>query len=139
MNKAYPKRAILWEAKNALPEWQQLRQLLPLSKLISLILEKTGAYACYAKQGEIVSENIDKLLNKLKSWEAIPYTASEDISSILELQFTEGSFNPNSENKETNSLHLMTIHASKGLEFPAVILCDIDQNFHFSSSDPYDQ
>lgn len=35
----------------------------------------------------------------------------------------------------TNGLNIMTIHKSKGLEYPVVILFDISQNFNFSKQD----
>ena len=39
-----------------------------------------------------------------------------------------GSGPRNRKEEETDKVNLMTMHASKGLEFPVVIICDANQN-----------
>ena len=91
-------------------------------------------------------EVIDKIVNLTQYFSYLMKNENnkeiveERISNVVELINTASSYNSiddflnnivgsnDEDEKEKNKVNLMTMHASKGLEFPVVIICDANQN-----------
>lgn len=101
----------------------------PLSQLVSAILTKTN-YEEYLKtqKGEVAEsaeeriENVRELLTVAKKYDAIgPEGLGKFLEEVALLQETDKL----KEGEE--AVTLMTIHAAKGLEFPVIFICGMEE------------
>lgn len=92
----------------------------PVSILLEFILDKTGLKKEYRDDNdEQKLENITELLNSIRSYEQ----DRQDDPATLEEYLQDISLYTNADyRKETNKVKLMTVHQSKGLEFPFVFI-----------------
>ena len=90
-----------------------------VSELLNGILEKTGYKAYISKSGDM--ERFDNVTELLASITEFEQQAGEDISLGAYLQELSVISDYESERNQ-NCVKLMTIHSSKGLEFPHVII-----------------
>jgi DNA helicase-2/ATP-dependent DNA helicase PcrA len=74
-----------------------------------------------------------ELLRKLPSWLGDSFDNMEKEnksvkpSDLLDHLLLDSDFQKNSEGKENNTISLMTIHSSKGLEFHSVFICGLEE------------
>ena len=106
----------------------------PIHQLIALILEKTG-YGQYAKAmpaGKQRSANISMLQEKARDYEKTSYRGLFNfIRYIEQLQKSQVDFGEvNVLGEEEDTVRIMTIHKSKGLEFPVVFLAGLGKRFN---------
>lgn len=106
----------------------------PIHQLIDLVLDKTG-YGDYVKAlpaGEQRKANLDMLIEKAVSYEKTSYKGLfHFIRYMDQLQKYEvdfGEADVTGENEDV--VRLMTIHKSKGLEFPVVFVSGISKQFN---------
>ncbi|MEY3219094.1 MAG: hypothetical protein RIT27_451 [Pseudomonadota bacterium] len=111
---------------------------IPLHQLVSAVLIQTGLLKFYQeKKGEkeqMRAENLQELINAAKGFEVdsteglIPLIA---FLSNAALESGEKQSDPNQD-----AVQLMTLHAAKGLEFPVVFLCGLEEGLfpHIMSS-----
>jgi ATP-dependent helicase/nuclease subunit A len=107
---------------------------LPAAELIARIIRRTGFTAALAGtvRGGQAKANLGKLLQMARSYESQGFTSLYDFVARLERLIEE-------EEKEgqaviesqTDAVRIMTIHAAKGLEFPVVIVPDLQRQFQF--------
>lgn len=90
-----------------------------ISDLLNGILEKTGYKAYITKSGDM--ERFDNVTELLASITEFELQAGEDVSLASYLQQLAVISDYESERNQ-NCVKLMTIHSSKGLEFPFVII-----------------
>lgn len=97
-----------------------------LKELVEYVLEKTGYVAELAAEGtdeaEGRIENIDELLSKVAEYEKTaenPNLAEflEEVSLVAEIDNLD---------EDSSYVVLMTVHSAKGLEFPYVFLCGME-------------
>lgn len=77
---------------------------------------------------EIIAKNIAKLFDKLKSYELQHKTATvyEVVDWIdLSMQMGESPLSSESDWSENNAVNILTVHSSKGLEFPIVFMVNL--------------
>lgn len=99
-----------------------------INELIDLIIDKTG-YLEYKEKKDperikIIKENIQELKNGIDSFEKqnINTTLGDYLQNI-------SFFNENSDlNKDDNFVSVLTVHASKGLEFKNVFISSFNEN-----------
>lgn len=140
---------VLEPVKEALPEklyqktvkfleklsgYRDLVTELPIHELLSYILEDTG-YAHYVAAmpgGERRKANIEMLLEKAVAYEQSSYRGLFHFIRYMDrLQKYEVDYGEaDIVNENANAVRLMTIHKSKGLEFPVVFLCGTAKKFN---------
>ncbi len=101
----------------------------PTDILISEMFEKTGIYDIYRNAPER-RKNIRKLYEMSRTFER---TSFRGLSAFLEYlnNLSEGTSDSRPE-AESDSVRFMSIHRSKGLEFPIVFLCGMTKEFNTS-------
>ena len=106
---------------NVIEECRLRAMSVPVSALMELILDRTGLKKEYRDDNdEQRLENITELLNSIRSYEA---ERVEDTDYPLDDYLQDISLYTNADyRKETNKVKLMTVHQSKGLEFPYVFI-----------------
>jgi ATP-dependent helicase/nuclease subunit A len=109
---------------------------LPAAELIARIISRTGFTAALAgtARGAQAGANMGKLLEIARRYESQGFTSLHDFVGRLDRLIAE-------EDKEgqaaieshADALRIMTVHAAKGLEFPVVIVADLQRQFQFDT------
>ena len=118
-----------------LDDFRQRAAYTPIHKLIMELLEETG-YGRYVKalpDGSVREANLLMLVEKAKEYEKTSYHGLfRFIRYIEKLQKYEIDFGEaNLAGESENVVRIMTIHASKGLEFPIVFAAGMGKSFNF--------
>ena len=114
--------------------YRDLAAELPVHELLCRLLEETGyaRYVAALPAGERRRANLEMLLEKACAYEKTSYRGLFHFIRYMEkLQKYEvdyGEAETVSEN--ANAVRIMTIHKSKGLEFPIVFLCGAAKQFN---------
>ncbi|MCR4705585.1 MAG: helicase-exonuclease AddAB subunit AddA [Lachnospiraceae bacterium] len=107
---------------------------MPIRKLLQEILTETGyrEYQAAFPEGEQRAANIDMLLQRAGEFEKNgAYGLFQFIRYIDQLdKFDTDNGEANTTDEYANVVRLMTIHKSKGLEFPVCILAKMDKRFN---------
>ena len=115
---------------------------IPISLLIRRILERTGWRGAVigSERGEQNLANLDKLLEMAREYESRGFTNLFDFvertSEMVELEEMEGEAPINT---GRDAVRLMTMHASKGLEFPIVVLPSLHSPSYVSAEPFFDK
>lgn len=107
--------------------------LLPLSELIREIYDKTSLldFASVLKKGENGDGNLKLLLTHARNYEDSGGGLSGFLRYIDRLMQSGKSFSAaNHSAKNADCVKIMSIHASKGLEFPICIIADCSHSFN---------
>ena len=132
-------QAVLWKKLNdfllLLEEMRDLAVYTPVHELILQILRKTG-YGNYAKalpNGAQRDANLAMLVEKAMEYEKTSYRGLFNFVRYIEqLQKYEVDYGEvNLSGAGEGLVQIMTIHKSKGLEFPIVILAGMGKKFNF--------
>ena len=117
--------------------YRELREevpYLPVSELIEKLYKATDYrnFAAAMPAGEQRAANLDMLVKKAATFEETSYHGLFNfiryIEKLEKYDLDEGEANILSETAD--AVRLMTIHKSKGLEFPVVFLCDTSHGFN---------
>ncbi|MDE2705326.1 MAG: UvrD-helicase domain-containing protein, partial [Gemmatimonadota bacterium] len=113
--------------------WEGLRDRVPLVELLHTILEDTGAWGflCYGERGDQAVANVHKLLDLAREFRGplADFVVRLDLLTNEEQQEGEAVL-------DADALHILTVHAAKGLEFPIVVVPDLAARFNFQNSAP---
>ena len=116
-------------ALDQIAELHRARNFRPVAATINLLLEGVRAHAGFAlrKGGERVLANIYRLIDLARRFEVNGSTSFRAFVDFVEGESAGGatSETPLLE-RNTSGVTLMTAHKSKGLEFPVVILADMN-------------
>ena len=118
-------------------QWRKKEKYISLDELIWKIYIDTGylEYVSLLPNGKLKVENLKLLFEKAKQYENASYKGLYNfINFIDKIKQSKGDTNSAKiigENE--NVVRIMTIHKSKGLEFPVVILAESGKNFNFMS------
>lgn len=120
--------------------WEQLEKMrsrvpyTPIHELITEILEETGygGYASAMPGGVQRRANLEMLVEKAVEFEATSYRGLFNFIRYMEqLQKYEVDFGEvNIYGESANTVRIMSIHKSKGLEFPVVFLSGMGKSFN---------
>ena len=121
------------DAVARLQHWGELRDRVSLVELLHTILEDTGAWGflCYGERGEQAVANVHKFLDLAREFRGplADFVVRLDLLTTEEEQEGEAVLN-------ADALHILTVHAAKGLEFPIVVVPDLAARFNFQNSTP---
>ena len=126
-------------AAGVLAEDLLLGSRLPAAELIARILRRTGFTAALAGtvRGAQAEANLGKLLEMARTYESQGFTSLYDfvgrLERLIEEEEKEGQAAIES---QSDAVRIMTIHAAKGLEFPVVIVSDLQRQFKYDD-EPY--
>lgn len=121
--------------------YNQLRGLItdtPIHELISILLEKSafGQYVAAMPAGDRRALNLSTLLEKAISYEQTSYKGLYHfiryIDALNKYEVDMGEAETLGENEDV--VRLMTIHKSKGLEFPVVFVSGLGKKFNMRDS-----
>ncbi|MBR4905478.1 MAG: UvrD-helicase domain-containing protein [Clostridia bacterium] len=127
---------------NLFQKLYELLDTMPLADFARELLERIG-YDAYLKDDkkenyEVRAEVVEELLGYIEEFEQ-SYTESD--GNVLQAFLTNVALFSQADNvDETNGcVNLMTLHAAKGLEFPNVFLCGMEEGLFPSSQSSYDE
>ena len=124
----------LQSADDLLCHYRRQAGYMTISELIRKIYEETGFldYVSAMPAGEVRKGNLYMLLEKAKGYERTGYTGLFHFVRYIEnLKEYNNDFGEASTLGEfDDTVRIMTIHKSKGLEFPVVFLCDASKKFN---------
>jgi ATP-dependent helicase/nuclease subunit A len=124
------RRQVLY-AQSVLHELREKKDRLSLVELLNLALERTGYDAALLNEflGDRKLANLRKLIELARNFEATGlFTLKDFVQRIRDSILEESKEELAATLPETSDVvRLMTIHQSKGLEFPVVILADMDR------------
>jgi len=111
-----------------LEKWRDLSVILPISQLILELYENTGFfnYVGLLLGGNIRQANLNLLFEKAADFERTSYMGLFNFIRYIE-KLQRGNFGLATAavfSENSDLVRIMTIHKSKGLEFPIVLLCD---------------
>lgn len=134
------KRQVLY-AQAVLQELRAKKDRLSLVELLNLALERTGYDAALLNEflGDRKLANLRKLIELARNFEASGlFTLKDFVQRIRDSILEESKEELAATLPETSDvIRLMTIHQSKGLEFPVVIVADMDRRSQGASKDPF--
>ncbi|WP_427163032.1 DNA helicase PcrA [Aliinostoc sp. HNIBRCY26] len=120
-------------------KWQNEIATVPVSELVMGVLDDSGYVQDLQSQGTDESEdriqNVQELYNAVLQFQE----ENEDVSLTAFLQSTALSSDLDNLKEGQTAVSLMTLHASKGLEFPVVFLVGLEQGLfpnYRSMNDP---
>ena len=126
---------------NLFQKLYELLDTMPLADFARELLERIG-YDAYLKDDkkenyEVRAEVVEELLSYIEEFEQ-SYT--ENDGNVLQAFLTNVALFSQADNvDETNGcVNLMTLHAAKGLEFPNVFLCGMEEGLFPSAQSSYD-
>lgn len=119
-------------------EIRQMISYTPIHSIIELVYEKTGYYnyVTVMPGGERRKGNLDMLVQKAVDFEGTSYSGLFDFNRYMEklhkyeVDFGEAGTGEGAE----NAVRIMSIHKSKGLEFPVVIVAGMGKPFNNQDS-----
>jgi ATP-dependent helicase/nuclease subunit A len=124
-----------------LDQWRTLARRKPLADLISTIYEETG-YATYVlgdSGGNVARRNLYELLRISRRFDQFSRQGlARFLNFVDRFQEREGDYGAATLLGEGQDVvRIMSVHKSKGLEFPIVLLCGLGKKFNpLDASDP---
>ncbi len=116
-----------------LEEMRRKAAYVPIHAFILEVFEKTGyrEYVSALPGGQGRAANLDMLVEKASAYEKTSYRGLfHFIRYIDSLQSYQVDFGEGSVTDGTNMVEIMSIHKSKGLEFPVVFVAGMGKNFN---------
>ena len=117
-----------------LSTWREKSKYLSLGELIWLLYNETGYYNYISlmPNGNIRTKNLDALLEKAEKYDSTSYRGLFNFITFMDnLKETNGDMSSSKSISESdNVVRIMSIHKSKGLEFPIVFLSGAARKFN---------
>lgn len=126
------------KTKNFLKLLEELRseaRISSLAALVDTVITKTNMHSIYAAMpdGDIIIENLQSFVQMIAGYEA---SGERDLDQFLEHLDSMDSRGLAAANNQSSAgaITIMSIHKSKGLEFPVVFLCGLSRSFNTDST-----
>ncbi|MBR4086330.1 MAG: hypothetical protein IKK30_00540 [Clostridia bacterium] len=115
---------------DTIEEYRNLAGTLYVYDLLHRIYQQSGVFATYAAEGEAEKcANLELLAEDARAFEQEGYRGL--YAFVQHIRISKNSTQGGARLRaETNSVQIMTIHKSKGLEFPICILADGEKQFN---------
>ncbi len=117
-----------------LNEWREKSRYLVINELISYLYDDTGYYyyVSLLPHGDSRQNNLKVLLKKATDFEKSSFKGLYNFLTFIDnVTLSSGDFDSPSELSENDDVvRIMSIHKSKGLEFPIVILSGTSKKFN---------
>ena len=127
--------------KKCLSQMDEFRRIVPytpIQELLYKILDDTGYgdYVSAMPGGEQRSANLEMLIEKARAFESTSYKGLfHFVRYIEQLQKYDVDYGEaNIEDEESQNVRIMTIHKSKGLEFPIVFVAGMGKGFNMQDA-----
>ncbi len=124
-----PENAAMINAVNLLGKWLSWAHVEPIADLLCRIIESSEIYAVYGglDGGNRYIANIEKFLQIVRNAQMNGMTSLSDFAAELDLLIDEAPMEGEGQIdiENANVVKIMTVHASKGLEFPIVAIPDM--------------
>ncbi|MBN2091257.1 UvrD-helicase domain-containing protein [candidate division KSB1 bacterium] len=125
----------LKQAHQLLNRWNFLSKRMALIEFLRIVLDEGGFYASLARgnRGEQSISNIEKLLDKARECSLSEQENLLTFTSWLNerINFVDEEGEADVDIELGGAVQLMTVHQSKGLEFPMVFVPDLSAGFNF--------
>lgn len=115
---------------------------LALGEITTRVLYGSGLFDHYQKEkgekGQTRVENLEELINAAKQYQDDSNSELSPLAAFLSHAVLESGENQGDASEDC--VQLMTLHSAKGLEFPLVFLCGVEEGLfphHLSVEDPY--
>ncbi|MFY9170126.1 MAG: UvrD-helicase domain-containing protein [Candidatus Methanoculleus thermohydrogenotrophicum] len=113
-----------------LESWQGIARRLRPAELLNRVVTESGVYAVYGgmPEGEQVIANVEKLIGIVRDLQEGGSSLGEIVGELelcIDGEEREGEAQPDLASSDT--VAVMTVHASKGLEFPVVVVPDLSE------------
>jgi len=122
------------EFLNLVEDFRTKQEYLKLDELIWYIYEKTGFYnyVSLMQNGNIKTANLTMLFEKARDYEQGSFKGLYNFISFIDKVMKTGSDMgaPKLIGENEDVIRIMSIHKSKGLEFPVVFLCGTGNQFN---------
>ncbi|MEA5466535.1 DNA helicase PcrA [Leptothoe sp. PORK10 BA2] len=106
--------------------WQQQVETMPASQLVQEVIEDSGYVRALKEKG--TDEDLDRIQNVNELYNAVIQFEEENEDATLLTFLASAALNSDmDDDKQGNSVSLMTLHSSKGLEFPVVFVVGMEQ------------
>jgi ATP-dependent helicase/nuclease subunit A len=118
----------------ALTRWRELAQRRPLADLIIDVFERTGylAYCAGLSGGEQRVANLEYLLERARQFGTFHRQGLSRFMQFMESLREESDLGqPSVAGEDDDVVRIMSVHRSKGLEFPVVFLPDLGKAINF--------
>ena len=128
------------QVSDQLAEWRKISESMSVPDFIWRLMRETGIYAARGAypDGKLRQANLDALYQRaLDGQEAGNLRLSDFINNLREARETKESDSDDhpSMGPADNFVRIMTMHKSKGLEFPVVILMDLQKSIRRKRND----
>ncbi len=119
---------------NSLEQWRQLEKELPLNELIWKIYSDTNYYNYVGllSNGTLRQANLKMLFERAKQYESASFKGLYHFINFMDRLHINNSDLSSAKivGENDNVIRIMSIHKSKGLEFPVVFLCNAGKQFN---------
>ncbi|EET60136.1 ATP-dependent nuclease subunit A [Marvinbryantia formatexigens DSM 14469] len=120
-----------------LAEFRRMAAYTPIHELLWYIFERTGyaAYAAAMPGGSQRKANLDMLVEKAIAYEQGSYRGLYNFVRYIEnLHKYDVDFGEAASGEQENAVRILSIHKSKGLEFPIVFVCGMGKQMNQSDA-----
>ena len=127
-------KAKIIKAEEELNNWRREEEYLPLDELIWKIYMDTGFYhyVSLLTNGDLRQANLKLLFEKAKQYEKASFKGLFNFINFIDKVKTSSGDMGSAKliGESENVIRIMSIHKSKGLEFPVVFLCGTGKKFN---------
>ncbi len=119
---------------NRYARWRRLARLVSLSKCVETVLQETyySEWLLTQPRGEQRAANVRRLIGLIREYDQFHRQGLFRFLRFVDAQI-DSELDPEvPTTSEANAVRLMSIHQSKGLEFPVVVVADLGKPFNFS-------